>query len=48
MTGLTTTADTSALPLFPLHNVLLPGAAMGLRVFERRYLDLVRERPHRQ
>lgn len=43
MTGLTTTADTSALPLFPLHNVLLPGAAMGLRVFERRYLDLVRE-----
>ncbi|WP_372161279.1 LON peptidase substrate-binding domain-containing protein [Xanthomonas axonopodis pv. cyamopsidis] len=37
------TADTSALPLFPLHSVLLPGAAMGLRVFERRYLDLVRE-----
>ncbi|AZR23923.1 ATP-dependent protease [Xanthomonas vasicola] len=36
-------AETSALPLFPLHNVLLPGAAMGLRVFERRYLDLVRE-----
>ncbi|WP_349655949.1 LON peptidase substrate-binding domain-containing protein [Xanthomonas sp. 10-10] len=36
-------ADTSALPLFPLHSVLLPGAAMGLRVFERRYLDLVRE-----
>jgi len=36
-------AETSALPLFPLHNVLLPGAAMGIRVFERRYLDLVRE-----
>lgn len=35
-------AETSALPLFPLHNVLLPGAAMGIRVFERRYLDLVR------
>ncbi len=43
MNEMTTTADSSALPLFPLHNVLLPGAAMGLRVFERRYLDLVRE-----
>lgn len=32
-----------ALPLFPLHNVLLPGAAIGLRVFEPRYLDLVRD-----
>ncbi|WP_411833960.1 LON peptidase substrate-binding domain-containing protein [Pseudoxanthomonas mexicana] len=31
------------LPLFPLHTVLLPGAALGLRVFERRYLDLVRD-----
>jgi Lon protease-like protein len=31
------------LPLFPLHAVLLPGAALGLRVFEARYLDLVRE-----
>lgn len=30
------------LPLFPLHTVLLPGAAIGLRVFEPRYLDLVR------
>ncbi|MFC7520655.1 LON peptidase substrate-binding domain-containing protein [Xanthomonas populi] len=43
MTDITSTADSSALPLFPLHTVLLPGAAMGLRVFERRYLDLVRE-----
>ncbi len=34
-------ADT--LPLFPLHTVLVPGAALGLRVFEPRYLDLVRE-----
>ncbi|GHH51270.1 LON peptidase substrate-binding domain-containing protein [[Pseudomonas] boreopolis] len=33
----------ATLPLFPLHCVLLPGAAIGLRVFERRYLDLVRE-----
>ncbi|EGD10139.1 peptidase S16, lon domain protein [Xanthomonas vesicatoria ATCC 35937] len=43
MAPISDTADTSALPLFPLHSVLLPGAAMGLRVFERRYLDLVRE-----
>ena len=32
---------TEPLPLFPLHTVLLPGAPLGLRVFERRYLDLV-------
>nr|WP_276533483.1 LON peptidase substrate-binding domain-containing protein [Pseudoxanthomonas mexicana] len=31
------------MPLFPLHEVLLPGAAMDLRIFERRYLDLVRD-----
>ena len=31
------------LPLFPLHTVLVPGASLGLRVFEPRYLDLVRE-----
>ncbi|WP_407549377.1 LON peptidase substrate-binding domain-containing protein [Xanthomonas euvesicatoria] len=43
MVPIPATADTSALPLFPLHSVLLPGAAMGLRVFERRYLDMVRE-----
>lgn len=34
---------TEALPLFPLQVVLVPGAALGLRVFEARYLDLVRE-----
>lgn len=33
----------TSLPLFPLHTVLLPGAALGVRVFEPRYLDLVRE-----
>ncbi len=33
----------SVLPLFPLRSVLVPGAALGLRVFEPRYLDLVRE-----
>ncbi|KAG1239830.1 hypothetical protein G6F68_018251 [Rhizopus microsporus] len=32
-----------SLPLFPLHSTLVPGAAVGLRVFERRYLDLVRD-----
>ena len=31
------------LPLFPLHAVLVPGGALDLRVFEPRYLDLVRE-----
>lgn len=36
--------ETASLPLFPLHAVLLPGAALGLRVFERRYLDMLRER----
>ncbi len=29
------------LPLFPLGLVLLPGALLGLKVFEARYLDLV-------
>ena len=31
------------LSLFPLPTVLVPGASLGLRVFEPRYLDLVRE-----
>ncbi|WP_222565584.1 LON peptidase substrate-binding domain-containing protein [Novilysobacter antarcticus] len=31
------------LPLFPLPTVLLPGAPLGLRVFEPRYLDMIRE-----
>jgi uncharacterized protein len=30
------------LPLFPLHTVLFPGGALSLRIFERRYLDMVR------
>jgi uncharacterized protein len=34
---------TVSLPLFPLHTVLVPGAALDLRIFERRYLDMVRE-----
>lgn len=35
--------ERSTLPLFPLQAVLLPGASIKLRVFERRYLDMVRE-----
>ena len=31
------------LGLFPLHSVLLPGSTLSLRVFERRYLELVSE-----
>ncbi len=31
------------LPLFPLNTVLVPGASLGLRIFETRYLDLVRD-----
>ena len=29
-------------PLFPLGCVLFPGGRMALRIFERRYLDLLR------
>ena len=31
------------LPLFPLQTVLFPGARLSLRIFEQRYLDMVRE-----
>ena len=31
------------LPLFPLANVLFPGGHLPLRIFEPRYIDLVRE-----
>lgn len=30
-------------PLFPLNAVLFPGSTLGLRIFEARYLDMVRE-----
>lgn len=33
----------TSLPLFPLYGVLVPGAALDLRIFERRYLDMVGE-----
>ncbi|TXS96430.1 ATP-dependent protease [Parahaliea maris] len=36
-------ADTTEIPLFPLTGVLLPYGRMPLRIFERRYLDLVRD-----
>ena len=31
------------IPLFPLNSVLFPGGSLALRIFEPRYLDLVRE-----
>ena len=31
------------MPLFPLASVLFPGGQLQLRIFEPRYLDLVRE-----
>ncbi len=31
------------LPLFPLQTVLFPGATLKLRLFEQRYLDMVRD-----
>jgi len=31
------------IPLFPLSTVLFPGGQLQLRIFERRYLDLVRD-----
>lgn len=36
-------ADGASLSLFPLQTVLLPGASLGLRLFEQRYLDMVRD-----
>jgi uncharacterized protein len=33
---------TAPLPLFPLHTVLFPGGPLALRIFEARYLDMVR------
>lgn len=35
--------DTARLPLFPLHSALLPGGLLPLRIFETRYLDMVRD-----
>ena len=37
------TESTLELPLFPLSSVLNPGGRLELRIFESRYLDMVRE-----
>ena len=34
---------TTSLPLFPLNTILFPGARLPLRIFESRYIDMVRE-----
>lgn len=39
--------DVDDLALFPLNTVLFPGGQLGLRIFEARYLDLVRECSHK-
>lgn len=36
-------SDHAWLPLFPLNTVLFPGGALPLRVFEARYIDMVRD-----
>jgi hypothetical protein len=35
-------ATTSEIPLFPLNTVLFPGGPLPLRIFETRYVDMVR------
>src|SRR5579862_5647800 len=40
--GTATAAEKAALPLFPLNTVLFPGGRLPLRIFETRYLDMVR------
>jgi Lon protease-like protein len=35
--------ESADIPLFPLNTVLFPGGPLSLRIFERRYLDLVRD-----
>jgi uncharacterized protein len=36
-------SDHAWLPLFPLNTVLFPGGALPLKVFETRYIDMVRD-----
>ena len=36
------------LPIFPLSSVLFPGGVLPLRIFEARYMDMVRERMQRE
>lgn len=35
--------ETSTLPLFPLNTVVFPGGRLPLRIFEQRYLDMVKQ-----
>ena len=35
--------STSDIPIFPLNTVLLPGGYLPLRIFEQRYIDMVRD-----
>ena len=35
--------ESIALPLFPLHTVLLPGMTLPLRIFEPRYLQMIED-----
>ena len=35
-------------PVFPLGTVLFPGGVLPLRIFEARYMDMVRERMQRE
>lgn len=36
-------AEVNSIPLFPLNIVLFPGGALPLRIFETRYVDMVRQ-----
>ncbi len=38
----TTPAEQAVIPLFPLNTVLFPGGPLPLRIFETRYVDMVR------
>ncbi|HET9391587.1 MAG TPA: LON peptidase substrate-binding domain-containing protein [Steroidobacteraceae bacterium] len=40
--GTSATAAVTGAPLFPLNTVLFPGGPLPLRIFETRYLDMVR------
>src|SRR6476469_216509 len=40
--GTTTPAQQVVMPLFPLNTVLFPGGPLPLRIFETRYVDMVR------
>ncbi len=43
MGGRAVVAATQDIPLFPLNSVLFPDGVLSLRVFEQRYMDMVKE-----